>query len=847
MERLQEGLAYNLVLISAPAGFGKTTVLSEWARQSQPKICTAWVSLDEGDNEPVRFWEYLIAAIKTLQSDFGERPLALLRSPQPTPIEPLLTILINELDNVQFQSAIVLDDYHFIRSMPVHSGINYLIEHMPQKTHLIIASRIDPPLPLVHYRGKGMMLEISSDDLRFTHDEAATLLKELKSPSLAISDIDTLNARTEGWAVGLKMAALSLRRQPDVRRFITSFTGSQRYIMDYLMEEVLKQQPHEIRDFLLKTSVLERLTAPLCDFVTGRHDSQEMILRLENDNLFIVPLDESRQWYRYEHLFAELLRHQLEIEFGLGKVSGWHRLACQWHEEHQFSEDAIHHALEAKDWETAMRLINDPRLTGRGEWVILLNWLKQIPEETLRTNIPIYLLYIRSLLGTGQLNAAEAPLKYLEESTQDNRLQGSVAALRTLQALIKGDTDLIMEYGKTALALLPPADIATRSYVCLMVGMDCINRYLYAEAEPLLAEAYDSFRKIGNNQDVILPLTFLGLVAMVRGKLNQAAKMYRQVIDLDERSNSTTYAHILLSFVLYEWNELGAATSHLERAIELNRPLGDIGLPDLTYLQMARIRLAQGDFLGAKQAMEKADRLLTTEPGISPFNRARNAAYHVMLAIAQKNTDAVSRWLDKLSEYEVFLPPDGPLIAIRALYVRRGKNDWAERLQADEEMFARDALNGYLISVHICQAMESSTPAEALRFLSDALAMAKPEGCIRAFVDEGMALAQLLRQAISQKIEPGYAAKLLTIIEAEEERHKLIKGKITLSPAHEILSGREIEVLRLLATGYSNQQIAEKLLISLSTAKTHVHHLFEKLNVKDRVQAIVRAQELGLI
>ena len=331
IEKLKEGLSYNLVLISAPAGFGKTTLVSEWIRLSQPQIQAPWVSLDEADNDPVRFWDYFIAALKMHWPATNESTSAMLHSPQPYPSESILTALINDLTTVSDDFAVVLDDYHLIKNEAIHAGMTFLLEHMPPKMHLIIATRVDPELPLSRFRGRGTMLEIGADDLRFTLDETGALLQGLLGVTLSPEDIRALLERTEGWVVGLKMAALSLRGQQDVRSFLSTFTGSQRYVMDYLMEEVLKQQSEQVQDFLLKTSVLERLSGSLCDFVVEGGDSAEMLRELERKHLFIVPLDESRQWYRYHHLFADLLRHQLKVKSGAKEVSRLHQRAGQWY------------------------------------------------------------------------------------------------------------------------------------------------------------------------------------------------------------------------------------------------------------------------------------------------------------------------------------------------------------------------------------------------------------------------------------------------------------------------------------------------------------------------------------
>ena len=324
MERLLEGLNNNLILVSAPAGFGKTTLVSEWVHSSRPPVPTAWLSLEEGENDPVRFWDYFIAALQTLQPSTGEIALDLLHSPQPSSIESVLTALINDLKGIQKDFVVVLDDYHLILAEPVQSGIIFLLDHLPLKMHLIISTRVDPPLPLAHFRGKGTLLEIRADDLRFSQEEATSLLAVMNTPILSAESINTLNTKAEGWVVGLKMAALAMRREKDILAFIAGFTDSQRYIMDYLVDEVLQRQPDEVRDFLLKTSMLERLSAPLCDYVTGHGGGREMLVRLEQANLFVVALDQSREWYRYHHLFAELLRHQFEVMSGAEEVMALH-------------------------------------------------------------------------------------------------------------------------------------------------------------------------------------------------------------------------------------------------------------------------------------------------------------------------------------------------------------------------------------------------------------------------------------------------------------------------------------------------------------------------------------------
>jgi LuxR family maltose regulon positive regulatory protein len=846
-ERLQAGLSCNLVLVSAPAGFGKTTILSEWTRCSQPQIRAAWVSLDEGENDPVRFWDYFVAALETLQPAIGERALALLHSPQPLPVESVLMTLINDIVTIPGDFIVVLDDYHFIKAQNIHTGITFLLDHLPPRLHLVIATRADPPLPLAHFRGRGTMLEIGADDLRFTLDEAVSLLKELKGSELSTEDVSALNARTEGWVVGLKMAALSMGRQKDIPRFIAAFTGSQRYIMDYLIEEVLQQQSKDIQDFLLKTSVLERLTGSLCDAVTGRTDSQDMLLNLERANLFIVPLDESRKWYRYEHLFAELLRHQLEIVSETRAITELHQQASQWYQDNGFPDDAINHSLAALDWEMAMSLIYDmsERQKKTGEMVTLLNWLQAVPEEVLRTHPRLYLNYSVALLFTGQLDAAEAIWRYLEPvASEDTGLLGKITACQAVIASFHRDMPRTVELAKRALPLLSPADLDIRSSLSLNLGKIQWERGLLKEAEPLLREAYEIGRQIGHHWIAVMALSFLSDISQLRGKLHQAVELCQQAIELAAQSPAAAAPHFFLSTVLYEWNDLESAIFHLEEALELNRLLGDPEIQEVIYWYLMRTRLAQGDEAGALEAIEKIDQLVMNDN--SPVARGRQAGYHLQLALAQDDLDQVVQWGNRVSEYGDAVPFYLRHLLMRLPIARGQKDAVQEQIRAFYESVQAEWLSSewkyWFIVARINQALSAPTPDKALTFLAEALNLAQPEGYIRTFVDEGKLLGQLLRKAVSRGVEPEYAGKLLTIIEAEKRR----KG--TLPPqTSALLSERELEVLRLLAAGLSNQQIADKLIINLSTAKSHVHNILEKLNTKNRTQVIARARELKLI
>ena len=836
IDRLKEGLSFNLVLVSAPAGFGKTTLLCEWTRLSQPKVCTAWVSLDEGDNDPVRFWDYFIAALQTLQPGCGEKILPLLHSSQSPSIEPMLIVLLNELSGITYDCAIILDDYHLVESQHIHDGITFLIEHLPERVHLVIASRADPPLPLAHFRGKGMMLEIRSDDLRFNLDDAAGLLKELKTPELSIDDVAVLNERTEGWAVGLKMAALSMREQKDIPGFIAAFTGSQRYVMDYLMEEVLQKLTLELREFLCKTSILRRLCAPLCDAVTGQEGSQTIIFELEHSHLFIVPLDDSRKWYRYEHLFSDLLQHQCEIVFGTEYTTVLHKKASKWYGDHGFPDDAIYHALVAKEWQTAMRLIYGrcEELRKLGEWATLLGWFRQIPDEELRKQHRLYSQYASAFTVFNQVNAAEAALTYLENNVQDDaNLMGEVLFSLSNLARMRGDIQRAVELAEKVLLVLPPDNMVMRCRTNYILGSIFYQSGLLPEAEAKLAEAVETGQQAGEYNVVKGSRAYLGGISHWKGQLQVAKKLL-----------GNTNVPIFLGKVLYEMNDIEGAAEKARLSIE-GSERGGIAEPRiLAYFYLARICLSQGDVPGAEALMIKADEV-SQHPTVSPPYRARHLASRVLFSIWQHNLDAAADWGCKLSEYSHILVLEFQHVPPRLLLAQGKKEKAASLLRSLYEKFIQVGADGLAINTRVYQALAAGSEEAALEYISDALIQCESRGYVRTFVDEGELLKPLLEKALSKGITPEYTRKLLTIIYEEERQRKAGMGELPATSS--LISEREIEVLRLLAAGISNRQIADGLFISLGTVKVHVHNLFEKLGVKSRTQVIARARELKLI
>ena len=505
MERLQAAVTCRLTLISAQAGYGKSTVLTQWyPRRTRCRDIQRGSRLDEGDNDPVRFWDYFIAALRTLRPFTGEAALALLHSPQPYPTESVLTSLINDLASDSIDLVVILDDYHLIKSDLIHSAMAFLLNHLPPGLHLVISTRSDPPLPLAHLRGQGVIIEIGADDLRFTTDEAAAMLSNVPDLELSESEKAAINGRTEGWAVGLAIAALSLRRQKDIRGFISTFAGSHRYVMDYLVEEVLRQQTNEIQDFLLRTSILDRLTASVCEKLTGQSRSREMLAELESTITgFLMPLDESRRWFRYHHLFAELLRHELALRLEPGEVSALNLRASQWCEENGLPNDAVQYALRAHDWAKAIRLISDvaESLMARGEMLTLIAWLRVVPDGALSTNRQLFRLYVDALITTNQIAAAEPALTYLEQtSAGDPGQQGANASARADMAWFRGELAQAIDLSRDARAVLPPDDVKNRTGANWIIGRNAFGVGLIRDSEAPLVDAYKGALTLGNQQ-----------------------------------------------------------------------------------------------------------------------------------------------------------------------------------------------------------------------------------------------------------------------------------------------------------------------------------------------------------
>ncbi len=539
IERLDAALNNPFTLVSAPAGFGKTTVLAQWIAGIKARLPVAWVSLDEGDNDPVRFWDYFIAAASTVRPGAGESASLMLHSPQPYPMQSVLTALINQLAFVESDFVVVLDDYHLIQGDSIHQNVAFAIEHLPEKMHVAIATRADPDLPLARLRGRGALLEIRAEDLRFSSDEATALLQRLVGTEVSPEHVNALQANTEGWAAGLKMAGLSMRGRSDPNRFVTSFSASNRYVMDYLLEEVLERQPNSVRDFLLKTSVLDRLTGPLCDWLVGNETGGQTLEELDESNLFLVQLDDVGQWYRYHHLFADLLRHQLETAYGIEEVNRMHRLASEWFEHKGPAGESIGHAIQARDWQRATRLIenNAEDLVKRGEWNSLLGWFQAIPDEELRTHPLAYSQYANVLTTAGKLEAAEAVLAYLESAPSlGDRLGGQLSFFRMGLAYHRGDVKLTTQLAQRALEQLGDENEAMRARALHILAVFDMSAGRLGLAQSREVEALEAARRIGESWVGATATGNLSLILWLRGRLRDALRTAQEAVDMTGQS-----------------------------------------------------------------------------------------------------------------------------------------------------------------------------------------------------------------------------------------------------------------------------------------------------------------------
>lgn len=893
LARLDEGLTagHKLILISAPAGFGKSTLVSEWvaalpssplSREEGPGVRVAWLSLDARDSDPTRFLAYVVAALQTIFTGIGAGVMAALESPQPPASEGLLIVLLNEIAALRQEFILVLDDYHLVDSKPVDQALAFLLERQPPQMCLVIATREDPALPLARLRARGQMTELRAADLRFTPAEAAEFLNRVMGFNLSGEEIAALETRTEGWIAGLQLASLSMQGQREAASFIKSFTGSHHFVLDYLVEEVLARQPADVQTFLLRTSILDRLCGPLCDAVMdeGRKTKDEgqissSVLRpssavleyLERANLFVIPLDSERRWYRYHHLFAELLRQRLGQSLAPEEIAGLHIRASEWYEHHDLMLEAFHHAAAANDIDRAARLMESKQMPIRlrSAATTILDWLATLPDAVRNARPALLWRQAALMLAIGQTTGVEEHLQAAEaalgaaaaphETTRD--LTGRIALARATLALSQFQIETILAQARCALERLAPDNLAHRATAMLTLGLAYYLQGDRAAAGRAYAEALSLARADGDMTNTVLASLRLGQIQAHNNQLYQAAETYRQVLKLigEYSPSDAATAYISLAKIYYEWNDLDATEKHLAQSSQLAQQYPHVvDRMILSDLYLARLRLAQGDVTGAASIVAQAERIARQK---NIRIRLQDLAYsQAWIHLRQGDFDAVIQAARR---------NDLPLMQARALMAQGKPSAALEvieplRQEAEAKGWADRLLE--VIAVQSVALHASGAKDVALQLLGEALALAEPGGFIRLFVDEGEPMRLLIsdfRLRIEKqshdgvRLLSGYVDRLLAAFPEPvamsppigELRQSQIRNP--QSAILEPLSPRELEILKLVAQGLSNRAIGERLFLALDTVKGHNRRIFEKLQVQSRTEAIARAGELGLL
>ncbi len=875
--KLNQGLHRKLTLISAPAGFGKTTLVSEWIADGERPF--AWLSLDERDSELTRFLTYFIAALQTLAPEIGKWVSGMLESPQPPAIEAVMTALLNEIAVIPQEFALVFDDYHVVDAPDVDQALTFLLEHLPPQMHLVITTREDPPLPLPRLRVRGLLTELRAADLRFTLEETAVFLKQVTGLELSTDEIAALERRTEGWIAGLQLAALSMQGRADTADFIHSFTGSHRFVMDYLLEEVLGQQSEPVQTFLLGTSILDQLCGSLCDAVLcdASASGQETLEYLEHANLFIIPLDNERRWYRYHHLFADLLRQRLQQQQP-DTIADLNGRASVWYENNGQEIKAIQHALAAKDVERVADLLELawPTMDRTYQSAAWLGWAKTVPDEIVRTRPVLGMAYAWAFLNSGDMAAADARLHDVEQRLQQpspqiiivdeeqfQSLPVFIANARAYYAQLLGDTPSTMKYAQQALDLLPEDDYIKRIPAMFILGLMYWGQGELDTAYQSVDDAMSVFQMAGQFIFAIGGTFCLANMRIAQGRLQDAVSVYDRALQLaltqgDPAIPGTADLYLGLAGLHHERGNVEEVLLNLSKS----EALGQEALAAWPYrlrIAQAQIKQSQRDMDGAITSLDEAERLYfrTLIPNLRPISALKTRVW-----IAQGKLTAALSWEHKqglsvdddlsfLRQFEHIT-----LARLRIAQYKQGGNDNAmleamallNRLlkAAQEGRWLTSMIEILLLQAVAHQAQENLPLARVP--LARALTLAEPEGYVRIFADEGLPMAELLSDAAAQGIMPNYVDRLLSAFEEQRDVHPTPPGKqsVSLQPLVEPLSERELEVLRLLRTELNGPEIAQTLMVSLNTMRTHTKNIYNKLGVNNRRAAVHRAEDINL-
>jgi LuxR family maltose regulon positive regulatory protein len=864
VERLQVGLQGPLTLISAPAGAGKTTVLSQWRLGIGSEVPTAWLSLDSADNDPTRFLQYLSAALDTLDPGLEEEVRPLLQSAEPPNGEAILTLLINRLSALEEDAVLALDDLHLIENPVIHTALTFLLEHLPARLHLVLLSRADPPLPLARLRARGQLVELRLADLRFSVEECAQFLNKVMNLDLTGEQVVALEKRTEGWIAGLQLAALSMRGREDVDGFVSAFTGSNHYIVDYLVEEVLKRQPEPLRHFLLKTSILDRLTGPLCDALTGEDNGEAVLEGLDHANLFIIPLDDEQRWFRYHHLFSELLHNRL-LPMYPDMVAELHIKASAWFESNGYQDEAIHHALQAKDFERASRLVccDSLNVIYSSSLSTLNQWLGAFPEAFLRTNpflciIKSHLLYMadrREEIDPYILSAEEALTsaitsgKMARDSKEYWFLTADMYSFKALSARRKNDLESAFELAQKAAQVAP---VGSRSRVFALGMLYTIHevRGDFNRAIEICREVIACARTADYPSMAMSTTQELASLLRLQGKLHQAAQVLREALDYAKAHGQAHlfYAgmlHLGLADTLYEWNILEEMESEAETGLALCRQGGKSILVAFGLETQAKLRHAQGNLSGALDSLAELDRDYPNFQGSSTTLRQRWQA-------EQGDLTGLVEWVNQVNlnvEEKIALGRLFQLAqAARMLYALDRCEEALQVLEKIIPYTQKEEDWDIVLRMLVLQTAvwaKRKNDSTALDCLEKALELAEPEGYVRVFLERGQPLLRLLLLFQERRGSSEFVSRLLAAFEGSR------KPKPIPTPAAQVLveplSDRELEVLKLLAQGCPDKKIAETLVIARETVHKHLKNIYGKLGVHSRTEAIARARELNLL
>jgi LuxR family maltose regulon positive regulatory protein len=891
VEKLDQGLRGPLTLISAPAGYGKTTLMSEWRTGVGRDFPLAWLSLDANDNDFARFMSYFALALTTLDPILAINTLPLIQSPQTPPINEVLTTLINDISEFDQQFVFALDDYHVITDPAIHGAIAFLTEHLPSQMHLVIMTRADPPLPLSRLRTKGLQ-EIRSEHLRFTIPEASAFFTQVMGIELSTEAITALETRSEGWIAALQLVALSIqgRNAESMASFISDFAGTHHYIADYLVEEVLNRQSNMVREFLLCTSVLDQLTGSLCDALLDRMDGQNMLETLERSNLFLTVLDDERRWYRYHHLFADLLKSHLRQNVPQ-RWTDLHRRAAQWCEQQGMIEESVQYTLTTEDYELAGNLIEKVSgdMVGRERISLMMRWVKSLPKEVLYTRPRLCIYYVWTLSFGGYLDEADILLRYIEEAFEEYKALGEKTIFHSRLTSLKAkpppssvglsfedrisiilnvqhasierfrDLEKAKKYCELALKQIPANDYDNLTTTLFFMGhIQLLN------GDTLLAQQTlrESLRLTLLTQESSINLSavnYLGQAMILQGKLHQAMELFIQAAQLMQdrpKSHLLGIELIRMGDVQREWNELDKASQNIQEGLHLAESIGDFVFLREGYIAKSKLEQSLGNLESAVSYLQKAEliaRNTETARGITPIKALQvrlwinmgdmhSAEHGFKDSGLDINNNVILDSLHFLDEYS--------LITLARLYIAKGRLGEARRLLDQLQLFATSAgRQGRVIEILVLQALAEYAGGEkmhAVDTLTKALALAEPQGYIRLFVDEGIKMEELL-ELVSKSRGVGemtsYVDKLLRTF-----RDRMAKPSVPhQQPLIEPLSQRELEILNLVADGMSNRQIADMLVLATGTVKKHLNNIFGKLDVQNRTQSVARARELHLL